>query len=346
LGRRPAEREPAPAAREASDVKQLQGLTGKARFLTQPACVEACLEHLGADVSDSWLWGACGYAFFLNVADSFCPSSMFTHRFNMHERGTNVGYAVDAVFSWKDRDDFADSQKLAWDKARQALDQGLPCMLWEWEWLLVYGYDDAGYYLRQPGHEETRGPVPWQDLGTTPVGWLELVIIAPADAADDPTTVREALQFAVEFWETPETWTTRDKGGRPGYDQWTAAVEQSSGDGPEAARTAAIYAECRQFAVAFLREASTRLGADLAPLFDEGIAHYDVVAQSLGAVTDALPYLLTPGLAEAAQEAANQQMDANYADQQRRQTAVEALKAAREAEASGIEALKGILAEL
>ena len=322
-------------------MKQLEGLAYKPRHLTQAGCIEGCLEFLGLEVSDAWLWGCSGLAFFTNISEVLCPSAMHSHKFNMNERGCNVGYEWEQVFSWKGRDDYEARRKLAWGKARQGIEKGHPSLLWEWEWVLVSGYDEAGYYLTGDVCVDRDGPMPWEELGQTDVGWMELVVISPGTPADDAAAVKAGLGFAVEFWQNPEKWTTDCKGARAAYDIWLAALGQKENP-PEAARTAAIYLAARQLAAAFLREAKSRVDGGLGPLFDKAIAHYDTVTQSLACAAEALPLLWEPDMSEDERNRAEEEMTANLEDEARRQKAIECVTAARDAEGAGAAVLERI----
>ncbi len=326
-------------------MKQLEGLAYRPRQLTQVGCIEGCLEFLGLDVSDAWLWGCSGMAFFTNISDVLCPSAMHSHKFNMNERGCNVGYEWEQVFTWKGRDDYQAKRKLAWDKARQGIDNGHPSLLWEWEWVLVSGYDRAGYHLTGNVCVDRDGPMPWEELGGTDVGWMELVVIKPGTPAEDAAAVKAALQFAVEFWQSPGKWTTDCKGAQAAYNAWLAALESKTNP-PEAARTAAIYLEARQLAAAFLREAKSRLDGGLGALLDDAIAQYDTATASLACAAEALPLLWKPDMSEDERDRAEERMAENLEDDARRQKAIECVAAARDAEAAGVAALEEILRRL
>ena len=100
------------------------------------------------------------------------------------------------------------------------------------------------------------------------------------------------------------------------------------------AYNAQCWAECRRHAVAFLEEAKQRLAdPKLAPLFDEALARYRIVSEQLGAVAKAFPFKVgdTAGMNERIRDAG------------RRAKAVEALTAARDAEAAGLKALGRIV---
>jgi hypothetical protein len=324
-------------------VKQLEGLKYRPRHLTQPGCIEGCLEFLRLDVSPAWLWGASGIAFFTNVADDLCPSAMHSHKFNMNRLGCNVGYEWEQKWSWKGRDEYEARQREAWEQARRGIDHGHPSVLWEWEWVLVRGYDRTGYYLTGPVCVERDGPMPWEKLGEA-LGWMELVTIAPGTPKPDAEIVRAALQFAVGFWHDPSIGVTEYKGARAGYDTWLAALERQTNP-PEAARTCAVYLEARHLAAQFLREAEARLERADA-IFHEAIGHYTTAADSLASAAEVLPLLWEPDMDEDERKRAEDGMAANLADDARRERAIAGVTAARDAEEQGVAALEKVVAQL
>lgn len=88
--------------------------------------------------------------------------------------------------------------------------------------------------------------------------------------------VRAALAFAVEVAQSREGRT--EWGGLSAYGKWIAGLESGneiSSDG--AGYHAAIWAECRAFAVDFLKESRVRLGDEHHDLFDRATAHYTQV---------------------------------------------------------------------
>ena len=248
-------------------------LAYKPRPLTQPGCIEAILEYLGIDVTPPWLWGASGIAFFMNTSDDLCPSCHHSHGFNMNQRAKNVGYEWKQYWSNPNQDSFEQMRREAWDGGRRAIDAGHPGLLWHWEWMVVRGYDDEGYYLSGKIQEH----LPWEDLGSA-VGWLELVIISPGTPADDRVIVKEALDVAVGCWDALDQWGCT--GVPKGYEQWLAAL-QTQVNPWGAADMPAVYGACRGFAAGFLREAQARLNGAAA---DELGTHLDMGA--LGSAAD------------------------------------------------------------
>ena len=343
-------------------MKKLENLRWVPRWVSHLGCLKGCLDYLGLDVSDAWLFGATGHAFVINMSEVVCPSgptAWNTER--LFKLGKNIGYEVDGVlgarenvtssaslclpskvqkllrtFGLKSADDFAEKQKLAWEHAKSAIDQGLPCYGWELdipEYYIVYGYDDTGYYLSGPGCDEGKGPKPWQELGDTEIGVIEMYSVKPGQAADDVQMVKEALAFALEHATGPAKWIfPKYKAGLAGYDNWIRALEYGTADGFGMAYNAAVWAECRGYAVLFLREAKERLNGRAAAAFDEAIERYQVVHGNLKTVTDSFPF---HGLEPE-----------HIKDQARIRTALVALRSAQNAEASGLEMLRRIVNEL
>ena len=323
-------------------MNKLENLKWVPRWVSYLGCVKGCLDYLGLDISDAWLFGATGHAFVINVHKEICPSGPTAWNTEMlFKLGKNIGYEIDGVFGMKsanDADGFAKKQKQAWEHVKRAIGQGVPCMGWELdipEFYVIYGYKDGGgYFFSGPGCDEGKGPKPWQELGDTEIGCIEVSSIKPGQAADDAQSVKEALTFALEHATSPEKWIFPDyKAGLAGYGNWIRALEDSSTDGGIGmAYNAAVWSECRGYAVGFLREAKERLGGQAATLFDEAIGQYQVIAKHLETVTEVFPFHgLEPG---------------HIKDKTRVRTAIEALRVARDTEADGLKTLQEIVKEL
>lgn len=319
--------------------RKLGNLAWKPMWVSHLGCVKGCLEYLSLDVSDAWLFGGTGHAFIINVHEEVCPSgptAWMTEMLGM--LGRNLGYDVDCAFGMKTEPGFTEKQKHAWEHVKKAIDQGVPCYGWELEipeFYVVYGYDDgddgtvAGYYYAGPGCDEGKGPKPWQEYGDTGIGIVEMYSVTPGEPAADAKAVKEALAFALEHAENPEKWIfPKYRAGLAGYDNWIQALETGVEDGFGMAYNAAVWNECRGFAVPFLKEAKGRLDQSAAP-FDDAIGQYAVVAQNLQTVADTFPF---HGLEPE-----------HIKDQGRRDVALESLRAARDAEELGLEALSKIV---
>jgi hypothetical protein len=255
--------------------------------------------------------------------------------------GKNVGYTVDGVFAHKSNSDFAEKQKLAWEKTKEAIDRDLPCYGWELdipEYYVVHGYDEKGYLYRDilPPYSG-KGPKPWRDLGNTGIGLLEMYSVRPGQPADDVKTVKEAFRFVLEHSESPAKWIfPKYKAGLAGYDNWRHALKTGKADGFGMAYNAVVWSECRNFAVEFLKEANERLRMDgeLKLLFEEALGHYEIVAQNLRKVSETFPFK-GPGTE-----------GDEIKDPVRCRAALEYLENARKAEESGLRSLEKILGKL
>jgi hypothetical protein len=317
--------------------KALENLRWVPRWASHVGCIKGCLNYLGIEVSDAWLFGATGHASVINISNGLCPSGPTdwdTGRFL--ELGRNVGYAVEHVDHWcpKRDDSLTRAQQEAWDFVRNCIDEGTPCYGWEInipEYYVVYGYDEAGYYISGPQCDEGAGPIPWQKLGTSEIGVVMVACIRPAEPADPRRTVLDALSYALDLGHNRRKWTDRT-GGLAGYDLWIETMEAGEAGRFGLGYNAAVWAESRKYAVEFLREAKQRLNDNLRSLFDRAISEYETVAYNLKAVSEAFPF----------QQCKNRLVEAD--DQTL--AAVEILKQARDAEACGLDVLAELLAKI
>ena len=315
-------------------IKKLEDLNWSSKWVSHLGCIKGCLDFLGIDASDAWVYGGTGHAFIMNVHDVVCPSgptAWNTQR--MLELLENLGCKIDTVCAHKSQEDFTEKQKNAWELVKLSINAGYPCYGWELaipEYYVVYGYDENHYYFKGPAMTPETKPRLWQELGETDIGMIEMYAVKPAQAPDDTTAVKEALTFALEYAQSPDKWVfPKYKAGLAAYDNWIKAFETQTAEGFGTAYNAEVWSECRSLAVGFLKEAKGRLAdANLDPVFDEAISHYEIVASELGKVKELFPFLaLKPE---------------HIKDAARREKAVAALKTARDAEAKGLELLKRI----
>ncbi|UCD49369.1 MAG: hypothetical protein JSW27_17780 [Phycisphaerales bacterium] len=322
---------------ESSETKTLADLRWVPRWASHVGCIKGCLNYLGVEVSDAWLFGATGHAFVINISDGLCPSGPTdwnTDRFL--ELGRNIGYEVKGIDEWCPRkdDNLTQIQQEAWDYVRNCIDEGTPCYGWELvhpDYFVIYGYDETGYYVSGPGCDEGAGPIPWQKLGTSEIGVVLVAGVRPAEPADARRTVRGALTYALDLGHNRRKWTDR-AGGLAGYDLWIETMEAGKAGRFGLGYNAAVWAESRQFAVEFLREARQRLESDLHSLFDRAIAQYEVIARNLKTISDAYPH--------------QDGKDSFVKVDGQALTAIDALKQARTAEATGLDVLAELLIAL
>ena len=317
---------------------KIENLRWKPMWVSHLGCIKGCIEYLNMEVTDAWLFGATGHAFIINMHEVVCPSGPTAWcTEELFELGKNVGYVVDGICTFKSQEDFAEKQRLAWENTKQAIDEGIPCYGWELEipeFYVVYGYDDKGYYFSGPRCDAGKGPKPWKELGETGIGVLEMYRVKPGTPSDDVTAITDAFGFVLEHCKSPEKWIfPKYKAGLAGYDSWLGALEDGSAHPFGMAYNAQCWNECRQCAVAFLREAKERLDGSLASQFDEAISRCETVAQNLKKVAELFPFK-GPGV------------EPEPPDDATRTQGLESLRAARSAEEQGLEALKALASAL
>ncbi len=325
-------------------MKALENCRWVPRWVSHMGCLKGCLNFLGIDISDPWLYGGTGHAFVINLHEEVCPSGPTAWDCGkLFELGSNLGYRVGGVFGRKDQDDLTQLQIRAFKHVQQAIDQGYPCYGWELEipeFYVVYGYErstgdsetshdiQGGYYYAGPGCEEGKGPKAWQELGDTGIGVLEVYSVAPGEIADDATTVKAALSFALEHAATPKESIYAS--GLKGYDNWTAALRKGRAGDMGMRYNTAVWLECRLNAAGFVEEAKARLPGRADAAFDDARSAYQAVAENLSHVA-----ALYPWSSEAVAEDLLPVGETSEA-------AVAALEAAKEAEACGLQALEEI----
>lgn len=321
--------------------KKLEYLKWKPRWVSHLGCIKGCLDYLDMEVSDAWLFGATGHAFIINMHEVVCPSGPTAWMTEMlFKLGRNIGYEIDGVFSNKNKPDFEEVRKKAWGHAKNAIDQGIPCYGWELyipEYYVINSYNDTGYFYSGPipafSKTPKPWPKPWQELGASDIGVIEVYSVRPCKPADENNTVKQAFEFALEHAKSPEKWTfPKYKAGLDGFDLWIKALNTNTANGFGMTYNAEVWYECRHFAVEFLKEAKQRLDSKLGPLFDEAIKQYDIVARNLKKVEELFPFVT--------------QKPGHIKDENRRRKAVDCLKVARTAEESGLKVLERIVKAL
>ena len=316
--------------------KRLNNLRWKPRWVSHLGCIKGCLEYLKLEVSDGWLFGATGHAFVINIHEVVCPSGPTAWRTEMlFKLGKNIGYTTKGVWGKKSDSDFSEKQKLAWEKTKDAIDQGIPCYGWELgipEYYVVFGYDEKGYYFSGPDCDFGDCPKPWKELGQSEIGVLEMYSVKGGQPSEDVKTVREAFRFALEHSKNPPKWTyPKYKAGLDGYENWINALQEDKAQGFGMAYNSSVWGECRRFAVEFLKEAKDRLDKRLNSLFDRATENYQKVAQNLNRVSELFP--LPP-------------RGDRLKDRDRRKAGMECLNKAKKAEEAGLETLEKILKKL
>ena len=107
-------------------MKKWDSLRWEPRWVSNLGCIKGCLDYLNRPVSHSWLYGATGHAFVLNICGDLCPSGPTDWDTSMFRKlGKNVGYVLEGVSGWRGKEDLAQLQEEAWEFTKNALDKAI-----------------------------------------------------------------------------------------------------------------------------------------------------------------------------------------------------------------------------
>ncbi|NQU42994.1 hypothetical protein HQ520_06900 [bacterium] len=284
---------------------KLEGLKWQPRWVSLMGCIEGCLAYQKKQITPGWLYGATGHAFALSIAKGICPSGPTAwNTKRLFELGKNVGFETKHITAEPNAADFADQQKKAFEFVDQSLQATVPCYGWELnipEYYVITGTDKTGYYYSGPMCENAEQPKPWENLGKSETAYLNVTAVSACEPADDIKTVREALQFAVDLARNGKEYLldwNREwaDAGLSAYDRWAQELHTGQPDELGMPYNAACWAECRHFAVEFLKEATQKLiengpiASQHRPLFDSAVTHYAMVEAKLKRVSEIFPF--------------------------------------------------------
>ena len=276
-------------------MKKLDDLKWKPLWTSHIGCLKGCADYLGLDLSLPWIYGATGHAFLLNMHELDCPSGPTAWKpFRFLELCRNLGIHVDHVMRFKGDGKFEEVQEAGWELVRNTIDADLPCYGWALqipEYYVIHGYDDVGYYFSGACCEDGEGPKAWQELGVADPGWFAVFAVRKCEPANQVRQVKDAFGFALEFSRSPEKYIYPPyKAGLDGYDNWINIMKKGELHPIGTPYNAAVWAECREYAVKFMAEAKKKVGTGYEKLFDDAIAHYKVVADHLEKLRELYPF--------------------------------------------------------
>ena len=319
-------------------MKIIKELKWEPRWVSHLGCIEGCLKFLKNEISTGWLYGGTGHAFVLNIADDMCPSGPTAWKpFMVFQLAHNLGFEIKGIFTYKTQADFPKEQKRAWDFVKNYIDNGTPCYGWELEipeYYVINGYDDVGYYISGAGCDDGKGPIKWQDLGSSDIGVIEMYSVQKVSESEPEVVVKEALEKVLHHSTNPDKWIFDNyNSGIPGFDKWIEAVNSGIALSMGLAYNTGVWAECRKYAVEFLNEAKNRLSGKMRPIIETSISHYEVVSKNLDHVAKIFPF--SPGMS----------LDPIGVSSKSKE-ATEYLTAARNSEKKGLESLNMIVEAL
>jgi hypothetical protein len=225
-------------------------------------------DHFDIAVSDAWLFGGTGHAFIINIHEKLFPSGPYVWKYETFYRLVrNLGISMDELGRTQKRGFFTaktipKEREQTEDILRRSIDVGNPCSLLNIENQLISGYDDTHFIVELPWPEHK---LPFTHTTLTFQTWKELgrrmhvnfFTYAETEHADDETTIKESLDYAVDMTKNPERYEERKEHfhiGLGAYDVWIKAVKDGYGAKHGNWWNATVYSECREMASRYFTE--------------------------------------------------------------------------------------------
>lgn len=297
-------------------------------------CIKSSLDYIGIHVSTGWI--SAPYAFMLNINDQV--SSMGPEYWNdrgcFEELIRNCGGVLKSFSAHKDDENITEKRREAWNMIRDAVDKGLPCYAWEMDkplYYLVAGYDESGYYYIDPESMDIMGPKPYDHLGLSDWGILEVHIIRPGSISDNLKTLKDIFEYAINV-NDPALYPPNQGYvmGLKAYGTWGVAIAKGTADLYGIAYNASFWAKCKSAAAMFLEEGKLRIGA-WEELFNLAIVNYTNASKALQQLSRLFP--LSGTYRESISE-------------YQKNKAVNLLGSAHQSEMKGLQEIAGLLEEI
>jgi CubicO group peptidase (beta-lactamase class C family) len=311
------------------------------KWNSEMACIKSSIDFLNKGISDSWLYGMTGMAFFINVDERAFPKSNDEwNKTKFYKLCENMGFGVETMWSHKSAPDFKEKQKIAWDKVRHSIDNKIPCYGFNLGNPLRYmitGYDGCGYYYKNPKNEYGKTRVLWDDLGNNTIGLLGMHFVNSLDQQlPEKEMVKQALAYAVECFNNPDKWTYSNcKTGKEGYDRLIELALNGNADPEGMTYVLASVEEYRFYAIKYLHEIKPILGKNLEPILNQTIQHYQESFENIKMASDLFPVNLNY---------TNSHNDLN--NDEKRNKVAGFLEKAKAAEIKGMELFKEIIEKI
>ena len=145
--------------------------------------------------------------------------------------------------------------------------------------------------------------------------------------------IKNSLRFATEYYKQERTGNYT--AGPAAYNVWIDALQGHKANSYGNALNAVTWAECRRFAVEYLKECKSKLPQVDDALFEDAIASYQIVSQNMDALAELFPFFVS---IEMKDKALNDPVICR--------SAIKLLQQAKEAEISGIKSISLILEKL
>lgn len=196
---------------------------------------------------------------------------------------------------------------------------------------MIAGYDETGYYYIEHDSLQTLGPKPYNELGESDWGCLDIPIIRPGSISDNLKTIKDIFEYAANVGNsnihTPNQGYTM---GVDAYKVWWESILKGKARYYGVAYNASFWAKCKNMAVLFLQESKLRIGI-FEDMFDCAIVHYENCAKSLTRLSQLFSL--------------SNDYDSSINEHQKEE-AINLLKAAQKSEINGLTEVNNILNEI
>ena len=248
-------------------------------------CLKGCADYFNLKISSSWLFGASGHAFLINIHDEICPSGPYCWNYDpFYNLLANVGLKmVDLGFFHKGTNP-KDTQAVE-RTVRNSIDDGNPCIILNMDNQLIVGYDETKFILQPKSNVNNFPP------SLTYKTWIEfekefhitIFQVSQTTPKDDKTTVQEAIRYAINVAKGPAENYTMEKytTGLAAYDVWINAINKDNGDSHGHFWNGTVWAESRHMANRFLYEVGKKFSGKIEEESNKIRKEYKEIAKNL-----------------------------------------------------------------
>ena len=222
------------------------------------AVVQRALDHCGNGVQSAEAFVCSGHAFFINIHDEICPSSLYCWDYEPFlERLKNLGLAarVIGVFDPK-KPDFGSGVDA---EVASEISEGKVCSVLSMDHQLIVDMTEERCQLALPWGEMevtppylTRGS--WDEAPDGPP--LMFFVFEKCDLAPSEFRRRPAFEFGIQEWRGGLQLELEPQyaSGQGAYLKWLRALENGFGEGHGNWWNAMVWSECRHKAAEYLTQ--------------------------------------------------------------------------------------------
>ena len=221
-------------------------------------------DYYGLPTSGAWLFGASGHAFLINIHEELCPSGPYCWNADTF-RGLvrNLGILMQDLGFFSAHSGPRERAKVE-EVLKRKIDAATPCSLLNMENQLISGYDDARFILEKPWPRVDLAITPetltfgtWRELGEEV--HVDFHAFTRTERADDETTIRQSLGWAVDMTRAPGRYTEKPyHAGLEAYDAWIDALRNGHGSSHGNWWNGTVWSECREMAAGYFTEIGQR----------------------------------------------------------------------------------------